>query len=72
MTCVVSKTAIICFTPWHRLRLSDGRYVFMDYHHYLGPTFYRDRLQRRSIEDWYEDNFICDALDWFCKRGCKS
>ncbi len=41
----------------------------MDWHNYLGPTFFRDRAANRMIEDWYEDEGICAALEWFQRRG---
>lgn len=56
----------------YRLRLPDGGYVYMDWHNYCGPTFYRDRDLKRVIWEWYEDWRICRALDWFTGRGCKA
>lgn len=70
MTCHVMKMGIVCYNPSFRLRLADGRYVFMAWHRYLGPIgFYRDRAERREIPDWFDDPAICAALDWFCQRG---
>jgi hypothetical protein len=72
MTCHVTKSAIVCCNPSYRLRLSDGRHVFMAWHHYLGPMgFYKDRAERREIVDWFDDPAICEALDWFSNRGEK-
>lgn len=65
-------TGFMCFSPRYRLRLEDGRCVFMDWHHYCGPTFYHDRAERREIENWWDDPQICDALDWFVGRGEKA
>lgn len=42
----------------YRLRLNDGRYIFMTWHPYCGPTFFRDKYESRWIEDWYEDKQI--------------
>lgn len=72
MTCIHHRGFIICMSPWHRLRLADGRYVFLDWHSYLGPTFYIDRAARREIEDWHDDMLICEALTWFVNRGEKA
>lgn len=72
MTCIRIEHGFICFQPSHRLRLADGRRVFMEWHNYLGPTFYRDAAMQRIWEDWYEDPAVCDALDWFTGRGNKS
>ena len=58
-----------CFNPWFRLRLEDGRYIFMDWHHYMGPHFFYDRNLTRIVESWWEDEMICEALDWFTGRG---
>lgn len=69
MTCIRLHSAIVCVSPFFRLPLADGTRVFMDWHSYCGPTFYRDRLQNRLIDDWWESPLICEALDWFCKRG---
>jgi len=69
MTCIRTLGGIVCISPFFRLPLADGRHVFMDWHSYCGPTFYRDRNSLRVIEDWYEDPLICAALDWFVKRG---
>lgn len=72
MTCIPFAGCIICVSPFYRLRLADGRCVFMEWHSYLGPTIYRDRACRRDIEDWYDDALICKQIDWFQKRGCKA
>jgi hypothetical protein len=72
MTCIVCRNAVVCVTPFYRLRLLDGRYVFMDWHSYFGPTFYRDRLSNREIKDWWKDSLLCRAVDWFMLRGCKT
>ena len=59
-----------CYLPrvW-RLPLASGDRVFMEFHNYLGPFFFRDRACRREIETWYEVPEICAALDWFVGRG---
>lgn len=62
-------SGFICVSPDFRLRLDDGRHVFMTWHHYCGPNFYHDRSLCREILDWWEDKSICAALDWFQGRG---
>lgn len=52
-----------------RLPLASGGRVFMEWHRYFGPSFWRDRRCTREIEDWYERPEICDALEWFQQRG---
>ena len=69
MTCFISKNMIICVNPFYRLPLSDGSRVFMEWHNYFGPTFFKDKECRREIENWYENPFICKALIWFQSRG---
>lgn len=44
----------------YRLRLNDGRYIYMTWHPYCGPTFFLDKYESRWIEDWYEDKQISD------------
>lgn len=77
MTCTVivmgnSTRVFLCHSPFYRLRLRDGTCVFMEWHNYCGPTFYRDRDAHRVVETWWNDPRICAALDWFCKRGNKA
>lgn len=52
-----------------RLPLAGGGRVFMEWHNYFGPTFWRDRACTREIATWYEDPEICAALEWFQGRG---
>ena len=40
----------------------------MEWHGYLGPSFYHDRIRNRMIEEWWEDKQICEALIWFRTR----
>jgi hypothetical protein len=70
MPCTRFGSTIICTSPFYRLRLLDGRYVFMEWHDYLGPTFWRDRRQTREIEEWWRDALMCRALEWFMRREC--
>ena len=72
MATVLFGNAIVTISPFYRLRLADGRYVFMSWHHYCGPTFYLDNDGCREIDNWYEDSQICKALEWFQSRGNKA
>lgn len=70
MTCIkVDSGWTICTSPFYRLRLNDGRYVFMAWHRYCGPTFYRGSEEQREIEEWWKDLPICRAVEWFTGRG---
>lgn len=69
MACIRIPNGIITITPLYRLRLDDGTRVFMTWHPYCGPTFFRDKHGRRLIDDWHENSLICKALEWFIGRG---
>lgn len=72
MTCIRIPGGIMCVSPFYRLPIEDGTHVFMDWHHYCGPTFYRDKNALRQIDEWWENPLICAALDWFQNRGNKA
>lgn len=72
MTCHRIGGAIVCVSPFYLLPLSDGTRVFMEWHSYCGPTFYRDRDCNRMIEDWYDDPRMVEACEWFTGRGNKA
>ena len=63
--------AIVCGVnnSVYRLPLADGRRVYMEWHRYCGPTLYLDRQFKREIDDWWEDDLICEAIEWFQNRG---
>lgn len=58
--------------PVYRLVTLDGRYVYLDWHYYLGPTVYRDKRCNRVIDDWWKDDYIIRAVEWFQQRGEKA
>lgn len=74
MGCEIYPNLIVCnhTTGTYRLPLADGTRVYMDWHEYLGPIFFKDKQCFREIEYWYNNPLICDALDWFQKRGNKA
>lgn len=72
MTCVRIEHGFICGSPTYRLPLRDGTRVYMSWHNYLGPIFFRDRAETREIQDWYDNPLIIEALDWFTGRGNKA
>jgi hypothetical protein len=55
--------------PVWRLPLASGDRVFMEFHSFTGPYFFRDHACTREIEDWYEHPEIVAVLDWFIGRG---
>ena len=72
MTCVAFHGGIYCYSPSYRLRLLDGRYVYMDWHSHLGPSFFRDRALARPMDGWWDDDMMCAAAAWFANRGCRA
>lgn len=52
-----------------RLRLPGGGYVFLEWHDYLGPTFFRDRAGNREIVLCATDMTYYDAFNWWHSRG---
>ena len=72
MTCLKYGNGFVCVQPHYRLRLDDGGYVFMSWHSYCGPEFYKDKYERDVINNWWEDPLICKALEWFQGRGNKA
>lgn len=72
MTCIRIEHGFVCGSPSFRLPLANGTRVFMAWHNYLGPSFFRDRAERREIEDWFDNPLICDALGWFCERSYRA
>lgn len=73
MTCIVighgKERTIVCVSPWYRLPLADGTRIYMEWHRYCGPTFFKNKNCTKEVVEWYENPLICEALDWFCKRG---
>lgn len=69
MTCVHIGDGIMCFRRIYRMRLDDGRHVWMEWHSFFGPSVYRDRDCNREIVNWYDDLMICAAIQWFIDRG---
>ena len=72
MTCIRVPNGIVCLVPFFRIRLLDGSYVFMEFHSYAGPVFYKDKLGARMIENWWDNELLIKACDWFVARGKKA
>ena len=70
MSCARIEHGFVCnMGRSFRLSLADGTRVYMAWHNYLGPIFFKDRDQNREIVEWFDNELICDALDWFIERG---
>lgn len=57
------------FARLTRLRLPGGEYVFLEWHDYLGPTFYRDRAGNRQLDINDVTGPQFEAFDWWHSRG---
>lgn len=68
MPCFRIQDGIVSYQKSYRLCLEDETCVFMDWHWWCGPIFYRDKTSTRMIDDWYENKLIVNALDWFIGR----
>lgn len=50
MTCIrMGRSAIVCVSPWGRLKVGN-KYVWVDFHPYCGPAFYRDSAMTKNYE----------------------
>jgi hypothetical protein len=49
MTCIRFNGGIICVSPYGRLHLGN-RYIMVEFHEYLGPTFFTDRDMTKLYE----------------------
>jgi hypothetical protein len=44
----------------------------MEWHRYCGPTFFLDKHFTREIDQWWKDQLLCRAAEWFAGRGFKA
>lgn len=49
MTCHRFGSAIVCVSPWGRLKVSN-KYVWVSFHEYCGPSFYKDRAMSKEYD----------------------
>lgn len=64
MTCIPLRrrkndkaTGFICVSPVYRLKVC-GKYIWMEWHSYLGPSFYTDRKCEKQYWPDDEDDVI--------------
>lgn len=51
----------------HFERLSRG--IYLEWHNYLGPSFYSDKDYSKPIEDWWENPRIVELFNaWHAKH----
>lgn len=67
MTCVrVNESTIICMAP-PAIRLRRG--VWMEFHEYFGPQFYRNRALTKVIHDWAYRQDILEVFEPWVRRN---
>lgn len=71
MTCVVTPNAIICFPKYTCVDLRPfGARIWMEYHTYLGPIFFRSESMIQQIYMPGKKTWL--AFDkWFAQSGIK-
>jgi hypothetical protein len=67
MTCINIGNAIICMSPWGRMKLGN-KYVWLEYHEYCGPTFYWDSNMTKLYDPVDENDPIWDLFDVWLKK----
>lgn len=67
MTCIRFNNAIICVSPYGRLRLGK-RYVWVDYHEYCGPQFSWDTDGRKLYDPADENDPIWPLFEAWLKK----
>lgn len=67
MTCVKIHNGIICVNPWGRIKVGS-KYVWIDYHTYCGPTFWRDRAMTKIYDPANENDPVWPEFEkWLTK-----
>jgi hypothetical protein len=67
MTCIRMGNAIVCVSPWGRLKLGN-RYVWVDFHEYCGPSFYWDAAMTKVYDPVDESDPVWDQfVNWLDK-----
>lgn len=67
MTCIPFGSAIVCVSPSARLKVGN-RYVWMDFHEYCGPSFWRDSAMSKVYDPADENDPVWDAFDVWLKK----
>lgn len=67
MTCIRFGSAIVCVNPWGRLKLGN-RYVWVDFHEYCGPSFFRDAAMTKVYDPADENDPVWEQFDKWLKK----
>lgn len=71
MTCIHMNNAIVCVSPYGQLHVGN-RYIMVENHEYLGPSFYTDRAMTKPYEPTGENDPVWAAFhDWLVKFRAK-
>ena len=70
MPCIpIPSGGFVCTSNWGRLKLVN-KYIWVEYHRYCGPTFWRDANCNDVYEPTDENDPIWPLFDrWIKKRG---
>ena len=67
MTCTRIGNAIVCTSPWGRVKLGN-RYVWIDFHPYCGPAFSWDSAGNKEYDPVDENDPIWPLFEaWHTK-----
>ena len=67
MTCTFMGNMIVCTNPWGRLHV-NGRYIYLEFHEYCGPSFSYDQAGNKPYEPVDENDPVWPAFDkWLTK-----
>lgn len=61
MTCINFGNAIVCVQPWGRLHV-NGKYIYVDFHEYCGPSFTQDRAGNVPYDPVDENDPVWEAF----------
>ena len=67
MTCTNIGNAIVCTSPYGRLKVGN-RYVWVDYHSYCGPSFTWDAAGNEPYEPEDEHDPVWTEFDKWLKK----
>ena len=67
MTCIRFGSGIVCVSPWGRMKVGN-RYVWVDFHEYCGPSFYRDSAMSQVYDPKDESDPVWPQFEkWLAK-----
>lgn len=67
MTCINLSDSIVCVNPWGRLHV-NGKYIYVDFHEYCGPSFTQDRAGTVPYTPVDESDAVWEAFEKWLKK----